>query len=183
MNHQPFESWILDHKSLTAEQKKQLVTHLSTCKRCQQLDSAWHLAESQLKKALPVSPEPGFAARWRESLPARQAAHQKEDGRRWLIGLSSAAGLTLLILIVLNSNPESVSSVFTSVANFYTRISGLFNQARNFMFILANTIPTYVWVAIIAALVIGLLVTGLVGSYALTRLKKGTVTNENETSG
>jgi hypothetical protein len=178
MNHQPFENWLFDHKELSPLQHQQLKSHLEQCKKCQQLASAWHLVERQIDLSTPASPRPGFTDRWCADLPARKAAHQKDDGRRWLIGLSSGAALTLLILIVLNSNTQSISHILGSVANLYTRLAAWISQIRNFIFILANTIPSYVWVAIIVALVSWLVVAGLVWTYALTHVKKGVVTNE-----
>ena len=34
MNHQPFETWLLDDKVLTPTEKRELDSHLRTCKNC-----------------------------------------------------------------------------------------------------------------------------------------------------
>lgn len=180
MNHQLFEDWLFEHKKLSFQQKEQLTDHLKQCKQCQQLALAWKMVEKQIIKSAPIPPRPGFVNRWRASLSARKAAHQKEDGRRWLIGLSSGAILTLIILIVLNSDAQSVSSMVGSAVNLYTLISTWGSQARNFIFILVNTIPSYIWIAIFVALAGWLVVAGLVWLYALNRFRKGGVVNETQ---
>lgn len=180
MNHQLFENWLFEHEKLSPQQKEELTGHLKQCKQCRQLASAWETVEKQISRSAPVSPRAGFADRWRASLPARKAAHQKETGRRWLIGLSSGAILTLILLIVLNSDAQSVSSMVGSAMNLYTQISTWASQARNFIFILVNTIPSYVWIAIFVALVSWLVVAGLVWLYALNRFRKGGVVNETQ---
>lgn len=178
MDHQLFESWLFESKQLNPQQKLQLETHLSSCKHCRDLASAWQHVETQLNQSVMVSPDPGFAKRWKASLPSRKIAHQKEDGRRWLLELSGGAALTLLVLIVLNSNSQSALSFLGRLVQIYTGFTGFFDQVRNFMYILANTIPNYIWIAIIIALASWLVVAGLVWTYTLTRLKKGTTANE-----
>jgi hypothetical protein len=179
MNHQPFETWLFDPKKLTKEQLLELHNHLEKCTRCQQMAAAWQMVEKQIKSAPPAIPAAGFSDRWRKNLPAWKAEHHKEEGRGWLIGLSSGAAVSLLALIVLNANVQSVTTIAGSVANLYQRSSVIFNQIRNFIFILANTVPSYVWTILIVALSSWLLIGGLIWLYAINKIRKGVVRNES----
>ena len=43
MKHQPFEDWLLNEKLITAEQKRELASHLRTCVIARRwLKPAWH---------------------------------------------------------------------------------------------------------------------------------------------
>ena len=70
MNHQPFETWLLDDKVLTAAEKRELNSHLRTCKTC----SALAETGLALRSARAVSPAPGFALRFQHRLAAHEGA-------------------------------------------------------------------------------------------------------------
>jgi len=178
MNHQPFETWLLDHSELTSEQHIQLESHLEECTQCRKLASALQVVEKALAGTSAISPAPGFLDRWRSSLPARRTNQHREESRRLLIGLSGGAALALLVLIVLNSNAESISSLAASLINLYVRTSTIFSQVRNFIFILMNGLPSAFGTIIIVVLT-GWLIAGIVlWIYTITHSRKGVIHHE-----
>ena len=89
MYHRPFEDWLLNDQPLTPNEKRDLDTHIRTCKYCAAL------AETglELRSVRMVSPKPGLTSRFQKCLAAQRIA----DRRRRLCGLSvillSGAGL------------------------------------------------------------------------------------------
>ena len=79
MNHQPFESWLLDDKYLSATEKRELASHLRDCRTCTAL------AETglALRSAKVTSPAAGFTLRFQQRLAAQKVAER----RRKLWGL------------------------------------------------------------------------------------------------
>ncbi|GAB4490540.1 MAG: hypothetical protein OHK0031_13890 [Anaerolineales bacterium] len=91
MEHQPFESWLLDDLPLTPEQRRDLRQHTLACARCAALETA----NFSLRAASMAAPAPGFAQRF----ALRLAAQRRLDRRRALIGgifLALAASVILI---------------------------------------------------------------------------------------
>lgn len=91
MNHQPFETWLLDDLPLTAEQKRELQAHLRSCPACTAIaetDLALHAARQ-------AGPREGFRSRFE----TRLAQHRREQKVRQRIGgiTFSLGGIALLL--------------------------------------------------------------------------------------
>jgi hypothetical protein len=93
MNHQPFETWLLEDKLISPEQRRELHSHLRTCAYCAALVETGK-ALSSVKR---ISPALGFSARFQ----ARLAAHKVADRRRrfWGAILFVAGGLAILMWV------------------------------------------------------------------------------------
>jgi hypothetical protein len=78
MNHQPFEEWLLNTTPLTAEQKRQLDSHVRSCTYC----AALARTEKILRTVRLASPASGFVTRFQ----TRLAAQKVVDRRRRQIG-------------------------------------------------------------------------------------------------
>lgn len=78
MNHQPFENWLLDEEPLTAQQQRDLQSHLRDCTICSGLADS-NLA---LHTARMLAPASGFTERF----GPRLAAWQRKQLRRQAIG-------------------------------------------------------------------------------------------------
>lgn len=91
MEHQPFESWLLDDLPLTSEQRRDLRQHTLACAECAALERA----NFRLRAASLAVPAPGFSQRFF----ARLATQRLVDQRRAVIGavlLALAASAVLL---------------------------------------------------------------------------------------
>ena len=73
MNHQPFETWLLEEQPLNIEQKRELKAHLQACKYCNALFETGLALNS--KKM--VSPAAGFTARFEKRLIAHHLCRHR----------------------------------------------------------------------------------------------------------
>ncbi len=115
MNHQPFETWILDEERLSTEDEVALKLHLKTCPDCQILQENWKLIRNEIQQIAPISPKPGFTDRWLMSLPERRKVEYQRLERRFLAFLIIAFIFTLGTIL-------SGSLLFTSPAGLFSRI-------------------------------------------------------------
>jgi hypothetical protein len=110
MNHQPFETWIVEGSPLSVTQDKELHDHLLTCQKCCILSTSLKAVERHIK-TLPVkNPRAGFTDRWKEQLVERQARALERQSRRLFYGMAIAAGLLLVMVVlylVFNGSPMS----------------------------------------------------------------------------
>jgi hypothetical protein len=91
MNHQPFETWLLEDVPLKTEQQRELQAHLHMCPAC----SAIAEANLALRSARLAAPLDGFTARFERRL----LTHRREQRARQRIGgiLFTLGGLALLL--------------------------------------------------------------------------------------
>lgn len=153
MNHQPFETWLLDDKVLNPSEKRELTSHLRECKNC----SALAETGLALRTSRVVSPVPGFALRFQHKLALQKNAEQ----RRRLVGLIvfilSGVGLVgwlaaPFVISVLTSPVEWLISaagiflfMFTSLQAFSEIITVMARMLPNFL-------PPYMWMVILSGL-------------------------------
>lgn len=178
MAHRPYETWILSEKTLSAEQREQLTTHLADCSRCQRLEHAWQSLSRQMGNAKPVLPARGFTARWRANFNSRLIRHQNELAKRWFIGLSAAAVLSITLLFIENIATDAGSVYLGNISYWFGEISGMFAQLRNVILLLLNNAPAYIWViaGIVTASWIGIMV--FTGSVIVLRSRHKGVPHE-----
>lgn len=153
MNHQPFETWLLDDKALNPAEKRDLNAHLRECKTCAAL------AETglALRAARAVSPAPGFALRFQHRL----AAQKLIERRRRLWGLLAlivcGAGLFAWFIApyaaTILSNP--VEWLITAASYFLFIFSSLqaFGEVLSVLTrMLPGFLPPYAWMVLLSAL-------------------------------
>ena len=116
MNHQPFETWLLDDKVLTPTEKRELDSHLRTCKNCTAL------AETglALRSSRVATPAPGFAMRFQQKLAAQKLAEQRR--RLWGMIVLIVSGVGLLGWFL----APVLMSITTSPVGFLLSAAGLF---------------------------------------------------------
>ena len=171
MNHQPFETWLLDDKVLTATEKRELNSHLRECKNCAAL------AETglALRSAKVASPKPGFSMRFQERLAAQKLAERRR--RLWGIivlvlgGVGLAGWFLAPIAIAFATSPVEW---FISAASLFLF---LFSSAQAFGDLLAvmarilpEFLPPYAWMVILS----GLAGFGLLWAVSIWRLARRT---------
>ena len=153
-NHQPFEDWLLSEEALSAEEDAALQEHLLTCEQCSRLQSAWSEVRLEISSASPVSPLPGFTARFQANLAARQSRREYTQTLLFLSVCLLGAGLLLIPLgilvwpVVRSPYPlllalgYEVASVFTFTNTAVSLTSTLFRT-------IGGIVPPILWVGLI----------------------------------
>jgi hypothetical protein len=149
MNHQPFEDWLLEDQHLTAQQERDLQTHLRGCTSCSAIAGA-NLALRSAREAIPAD---GFTERF----GIRLAAWRREQRWRQILGtiVLVFGGLTLLywltgsiVWTVLRSPSAWITAAvgyfvfFLASAHLITEVSRILLDA------LRNLIPPGGWLAL-----------------------------------
>lgn len=93
MNHQPFETWLLEDKLITPEQRHELHLHLLSCSYC----SALLETGKALSSVKMVSPATGFTSRFQTRLAPRKVADRRR--RFWGSILFVTGGLAILMWV------------------------------------------------------------------------------------
>ena len=159
MNHQPFESWLLDDKHLSPVEKRDLEAHLRTCKSCSAL-SATGLA---LRSARVASPAPGFAMRFQQRLAAQKVAERRR--RLWGLIVLIASAATLIGLFVLpymvafiSAPVEWITAALGYSLFLFTSFQAFSEFIKVFAEIVPSFLPPYAWMVILSGLAgVGLL--------------------------
>lgn len=168
MNHQPFETWLLDDKVLTPAEKRELNSHLRDCKTC----SALAETGLALRSARAVSPKPGFSVRFQQKLVAQKAAERRR--RLWGMLVLVFGGVGLLgwflapfVISFVTSPVEwmiSAASIFLFLFSSLQAFADLFAVMAR---ILPDFLPPYLWMVIFSALAgLGLLWTVSIWRFA-----------------
>ena len=153
MNHQPFETWLLDDKVLTPTEKRELASHLRDCKTC----SALAETGLALRSARVVSPAPGFAMRFQHKLAAQKVAERRR--RLWGMFVLILSGVGLLgwflapYLISFVTSPVewliSAAGIFLFVFSSLQAFSEIVTVMAR---MLPDFLPPYMWMVILSGL-------------------------------
>ncbi len=99
MDHQPFESWLLQEEPLILEDQYTLKNHLDQCESCRQLSQAYKKVARQFHQPLMVGPAKGFSSRWQKRLEVERArTHRKQS--LGLLAFSLVAAFFLMLGLV-----------------------------------------------------------------------------------
>ena len=153
MNHQPFESWLLDDKYLSATEKRELDSHLRDCSTCTAL------AETglALRSAKVASPAAGFTLRFQQRLAAQKIAERRR--RLWGLIVLIVSGVGLLgwfaapFVYAFTSAPVEWFTaavgyflfMFTSLQAFSEIIKVVSGMVTSF-------VPPYAWMVLVSTL-------------------------------
>ncbi len=148
MEHQPFESWLLDDLPLTSEQRRNLRQHTLACAECAALERA----NFRLRASSMAVPARGFSQRF----SARLAGQRRVEQRRAVIGavFLALAALALLIYNLLPLLPYLVLSptqIFVLWLNALISLSAAWHSAVTvsevFGRLALQILPPRVWAA------------------------------------
>jgi hypothetical protein len=169
MNHQPFEEWLLNDKSLNPNEKRELDTHLRTCVSCTAL-TATGLA---LRSAHAIRPTAGFTVRFQQRLAAQKIAERRR--RLWgvviliLCGGALFSWLTTPYFRAFSTAPvQWLTMIVGYFLYFTTSVQALGEAFLVFARVLPSLIPPYVWMIIVSAMA-GF---GLLGSVSIWRFTR-----------
>jgi hypothetical protein len=146
MDHRPYENWLLDDEHLTAEQERDLRTHLRNCPEC----AALGRGNTALRAAPVFEPAPGFALRFQ----VRLAAERKVQRRRSLIGwtLLALIGMGVLLTLVtpyldyFSSPVQLVMTLMDNLVFIGLTLRTLSLIGNTLLNVLVSFVPPYVWV-------------------------------------
>lgn len=153
MNHQPFETWLLDEAHLTNPQKQELNAHLRVCKNCSAL------AETSLilRSAKAIEPTAGFTLRFQEKLATQKLAERRR--KLWGLFVLVISGLSLLtwfafpyITTFLAAPVEWVTAGISYLLYIFTSLLTFTEVFQVFTRVLPNFIPPYAWMILISAI-------------------------------
>jgi hypothetical protein len=153
MNHQPFETWLLDDKHLTTAEKGELNAHVRVCKTC----SALAETGLALRSARVVSPTAGFTVRFQEKLTIQKVAERRR--RLWglivliLSGISLLAWFTAPYITTFFAAPiEWITAAIGYLLFIFSSVQAFTEVLQVFTRVLPNFIPPYVWMIILSAM-------------------------------
>jgi anti-sigma factor RsiW len=153
MNHQPFESWLLDDNTITPEQKRGLDAHLRACPHCAALLETGRA----LKSVKMVSPASGFTARFQTRLAARKIADRRS--RFWGTILFVAGGLSLLMWIAgpylasfLASPASWLSALFEWGVFLISTLQAMVQAGSVLLHVVPGFLSPFAWMILLSAL-------------------------------
>ncbi len=173
MNHQPFESWLLDDLPLAPEQRRELDSHLRACPRCTAL------AETGLALRAPrmVAPAAGFTQRFQARLEARRVADRRR--RFWGILVFSLAGMTVLTWLVFpllgrlaDSPAEWINLALAYLLFIVSSVQTFTEVGSVFLRVVPGFVPPLVWMAL-ASVAAGISLLWTVSIWRFTRVPRG----------
>ena len=150
MDHRPFEDWLLNNQMLSADENRQLNTHLQGCSSCSALAEV-NLALKSVKMAAPAA---GFTDRFQMRLEAqKKALHRRNFWGFLLLTLSVLSGLTSITLPVLKSLIQSpldwLAAWLSTVVSIWASLEALFQGGRVILKVIPGFIPIYVWIVVL----------------------------------
>lgn len=173
MNHQPFETWLLDDKVLTSTEKRELDSHLRTCKTC----SALAETGLALRSSRVIAPKPGFALRFQHKLAAQKLVEQRR--RLWGLIVLILGGMGVLgwflapILISIASSPvEWLISAAGIFLFMFTSLQAFSEIVTVMLRMLPDFLPPYMWMVLLSGLA-GMGLLWVVSIWRLARRPQG----------
>ncbi len=130
MSHQPFEDWILDPITLSADDRRALQAHLMECKQCQKLERRWIAVHQQLRTRRMAAPAAGFTARWQASLAERKAREHRRQAWKIFGFLFGGALFILLLLAVYSAATTTPAEWLIALARTYTSSTSMIDLAN-----------------------------------------------------
>jgi hypothetical protein len=173
MNHQPFETWLLNDQPLSPEEKRELDGHLRDCQHCT------NLAETglALRTTRMVSPAPGFTSRFQARLEAQRIAQRRRN--LWGVILFTLTGLGLVAWMLaplmegIASSPAEWLSLSVAVILFLiSSVQALVQVGLVLLRVVPGFIPPYLWM-IPASGVAGFVLLWTVSIWRVTRVRQG----------
>lgn len=152
MNHQPFETWLLDEAHLTTAEKQELNAHLRTCKTCAALAETGLV----LRSAKVIAPTVGFTARFQEKLALQKIAERRQ--RLWglIVLLISGIGVltwfaTPYITAFFGAPIEWLTAIVGYFIFIITSLQAFIEALQVLTRVIPNFIPPYVWMILFSA--------------------------------
>ncbi len=178
MNHQLYETWIIDPPALSDADRQALQDHLHTCKDCRSLHLKWASLSEDLRTPVVVAPKPGFSRRWKSSLAERRMREQRRQAWKFFMAFSAATAAVFLIMVsylLLTSTPaEWIQAAMRAV----TSTAGTYAAARELTTTWLSLTPMGLNVVIWVALGISFCILALIWAFAIWKTAFAGVMNK-----
>lgn len=153
MNHQPFESWLLDDKYLSATEKRELDSHLRDCRTC----SALAETGLALRSAKVTSPAAGFSMRFQQRLAAQKIAERRRKLWGMIVLIVSGVGLlgwltAPFVYAFISAPVEWLATVVGYLLYIFTSLQAFSEILKVFSRIVPSFISPYAWMVMLSAL-------------------------------
>ena len=170
MEHQLFETWIIDEIELTADQSEALAAHLKECPTCRQLSQSWKKVAARLEAAPAAQPAPGFSQRFQASLAERRLHQQQLQIRRLLLFLVLGSILSFFTLVVLTLTSASPVDLIVSGLQNLTQLFVNFEILQHGVVSLFSSVPLIIPVALWIVVTSAFAILALIWAIALWRI-------------
>lgn len=153
MNHQPFESWLLDDKYLSAAEKRELAAHLRDCRTCTAL------AETglALRSTKVASPAAGFTLRFQQRLAAQKVAERRR--RLWglIVLIVSGAGLVSwfaapFVYAFISAPVQWLTAAVGYFLFMFTSLQAFSEIVKVLSGMVPSFVPPYAWMVLVSTL-------------------------------
>lgn len=146
MDHRPFEGWLLNNQVLSADEKRQLDTHLQICSACTALAEV-NLALKSVKIAAPAA---GFTDRFQIRLEVRKRALLRRNILGFVLLAVCVLGALLFIAWpVITSLSRSPVGLLTSwlgvLLSLWGALEAMAHAGLVLFKIVPDFIPAYIW--------------------------------------
>lgn len=154
--HQPFEDWILERKTLDADQEPALQEHLQSCESCRSFAESLREVEFRLKGQTLISPEKGFTHRWQARL-AQERARQQTSQTYVFLGATLGGAVVLLVAMgillipVLRSPYPFLLALAYQITTTITFISEVALLMGTLVGTMLGVVPTSLWIGLTVA--------------------------------
>jgi len=150
MDHRPFEDWLLDARTLSIDEKRQLNTHLQECSSCNALAEV----NLELKSVKMAAPAAGFTERFQLRLEARKKAVQRRNFWGFLLlTFSVLSGLVWMAApifkSIIHSPGDMLASWLSTVVSIWASSEALFQGGRVILKVIPGFIPIYIWIVVL----------------------------------
>jgi|WetSurMetagenome_2_1015567.scaffolds.fasta_scaffold523630_1 hypothetical protein len=170
MEHQPFETWIIDEIELNLEQKSSLESHLLACPQCQKLNQSWSHVAERMQTAPIANPAPGFSQRFQSSLAERRLLKQQLQARRLFLFLTLGALLSFFIWVVVVLVSASPADLLVAGFQSFTRLFVNIEILQHGFVSLFSSVPIVIPLAMWILFTSGLVVLALVWVISVWRI-------------
>ncbi len=154
MNHQPYQTWILDGYEDNTENRELLQSHLRVCTRCAQVQSSWQKTQRQIKNA-PIQKAPGnFVTNWQKNLILFKEKQKRKQARTLLLSFISGALVALIALGAVLLPKISFISVIVTFTSAVVRLMESIKQIWILILSLLKVAPTTT-IIVIGAMLVG----------------------------
>jgi hypothetical protein len=141
MNHQLFESWLLEAENLTPDQRQELSEHLKSCASCRRLQGSLSVLDHMMVQAVPVAPAPGFAQRFQSGLAARRKQRQARQLRMILSIFGGSLILVSMGIMIRFLTSHSLVKAIATLIEFTTTTPQRLLEFRYMISFWVNQIP------------------------------------------
>ena len=153
MNHQPFDTWLLDPEELNIEQRGELNEHLQSCPQRRQLSASLARVDQFIQNT-PIQRAPdGFTARFQSSLARRRKEEQRRQVRTVILILLAAIFVTSGIFLGNFLAHYSLTKLIGSLIQFFAYAPQRLIEFRFIVSFWIVKIPTPIF-AITGALIV-----------------------------